>query len=281
MKEVTKNIRVDDDLDEYRGFFDHKWSKDFLEVTRLTKLSPAGFDLMAAWKGISEARRFPWLMIQVVNAAVEGSLNLATPFPSQVLNELLDRVTAGLERNRLSLSGKDREALCNEIRTIEAQISQRAKRNSVRLDANELWTHFLQSQGIALSLLMSEVNAYAAVYFAYENYLIRSVKIGKGLKNLRARNLPGKLEELLGKSVAEMCWSEKGIEMSRLVRHAIAHGGRKITDDLGKYRSKLILENDEIMIMAHQTTELYNLLKERALLFTIEMVKLPICRMDT
>lgn len=120
MADLSKNIRVDDDLNEYRGFFDHQWSKDFLDTIRPTKLSPVGFDLVAAWKGISEARRFPWLMIQAVNAAVEGSLNLATPFSSQVLNELLYRVTAGLEGNRLTVSGKDRESLCSEIRAIGA-----------------------------------------------------------------------------------------------------------------------------------------------------------------
>ena len=278
MHDPTKNIRVDDDLDEYKGFFDHHWSDDFLETVRPTKLCPVGFDLLASWKGTSEARRFPWLMINAVGAAVEGSLQFATPLSSQILNELLDRITTGLERNHLSLSGDDREALCTEIRSIEAEISHRVKTKPVRLDPRELWTHFLQSQGISLSLLMSEVNAYAAVYFAYENYLIRSVKVCTAVKSIWTRGLPKRLNELLGEKVAETCWSAKKIDLARLIRHSIVHNGRKLTDDLEKYRRELTLEDDEIVIMAHHTTELYTLLKERALLFTTEMVKLPICR---
>ncbi len=278
MNDLTKNIRVDDDLDEYKGFYDYRWSKEFLETVKPTKLRSVGFDLLASWKGTSETRRFPWLMINAVDAAVEGSLQFTTPFSSQILNELAHRITTGLERKHLSLSGDDRESLCTEIRSIESEISHRVKTNPVRLDPKELWTHFLQRQGISLSLLMSEVNAYAAVYFAYEIYLIRSVKVCTAVKSIRTRGLPKRLNELLGEKVAETCWSAKKIDLARLIRHSIVHNGRKLTDNLEKYRSELTLENDEIVIMAHHTTELYTLLKERALLFTTEMVKLPICR---
>ena len=174
MVDITKKIRVDDDLDAYESFFDLEWAKSFQIAIRQTKLSSAGFDLLATWKGISEARRLPWLMIQAVKAAVEGSLNFATPMPSQVLNELLSRIGNSLEAHHISLSGNDRAALHSEIRSIESQISA-GMRPPIRLDPKELWSHFLQSQGIALSLFMSEVNAYAAVYFGYENYLMRTI----------------------------------------------------------------------------------------------------------
>lgn len=45
--------------------------------------------------------------------------------------------------------------------------------------------------------------------------------------------------------------------------------------DLEKFRDELLLEDDDIIIMASQTNDLYNLLKERALLFSREIVKLP------
>ncbi|MEE8113379.1 MAG: hypothetical protein V3T23_03395 [Nitrososphaerales archaeon] len=105
MNDLTKNIRVDDDLDEYKGFYNHRWSEEFLETVQPTKLRSVGFDLLASWKGTSEARRFPWLMINAVTAAVEGSLQFTTPFSSQILNELAHRITTGLEHKHLSLSG--------------------------------------------------------------------------------------------------------------------------------------------------------------------------------
>jgi hypothetical protein len=97
-----------------------------------------------------------------------------------------------------------------------------------------------------------------------------------GLESLRTNKLPGKLEDLVGKTIVEKCWKEKSIEIPRLIRHAIAHNGRKITSALEKYRSELSLEEDEVVIMAHHTTELYRVLKERAYLYTIEIVKLPV-----
>jgi len=274
MSDTTKNIRVDDELDGYEGFFDHEWAKSLRIAVRQTKLSSACFDLLTTWKGISEARRLPWLMIQAVKAGVEGSLNFATPMPSQVLNELLSRIGDGLETHHISLSGNDRAALRSEIRAIESQISARI-RHPIRLDPKELWSDFFQSQGIALSLYMSEVNAYAGVYFAYENYLIRSMKEVTGLKSLRTDKLPSTLECLVGKTIVEKCWKEKPIELPRLIRHAIAHNGRKVTSHLEKYRSEISLEADEVVIMAHHTTELYQLLKETAYLFTTKIVKLP------
>ena len=127
MSDITKNIRVDDHLDDYKGFFDPDWGNVLQKVVEQTKILSVGFDLIASWKGISEARRFPWLMIQAVVAALEGSVNFATPIPSQILNDLLNRLAAGLEHHQVSLSGADREALCSEIRAIESQISDRAK----------------------------------------------------------------------------------------------------------------------------------------------------------
>ena len=64
MDEPKKNIRVDDELDSYKGFFDYDWSKNLEKATHGTKFSQAAFDLRVAWKGISEARRLPWLMVE-------------------------------------------------------------------------------------------------------------------------------------------------------------------------------------------------------------------------
>jgi len=122
--------------------------------------------------------------------------------------------------------------------------------------------------------MMSEVNAYSSVYFAYENFLIRSVKVVTGLASLRTPELRGKLQKLVGNDIASQCWVNHSVEKARLIRHAIVHNGRKITRELEGYRAELVLENDEIVIMASQTTELYNLLKERVFIISDRFVKL-------
>lgn len=217
-------------------------------------------------------------MMEAIKAALEGFLNLAPPIPGQVLERLIDKIDHGLEKHNLSLSEKDRKTLVQEIRAVESEIRRAASSHRVTFSTQDLWSHFLQTQGIALSLLMSEVNAYSGLYFGYESYLINSVKVIKGLPRLRARGLSDQLEALGGKPLADACWNDRAIEIARLVRHAITHNGRKITNDLQKYRADLVLEGDEIVVMAYQTTELYTLLKNRILLFTSEIVKRPDAR---
>ncbi len=81
----SKRIRVDDNLDNYQGFYNHQWSSGLLGLSDNTKLSEICFDLMVTWKGVSEARRLPWLMIEAVTAAIQGYMDNVTPFPNQVL----------------------------------------------------------------------------------------------------------------------------------------------------------------------------------------------------
>ena len=60
-----------------------------------------------------------------------------------------------------------------------------------------------------------------------------------------------------------MCWTEQPVEKARLIRHALVHNGRKMTNDLEKYRDQLELEDNEIIIFPHYTTNLFNDLKDR------------------
>jgi len=101
----SKIIRVDDNLDNYQGFYDHQWSKDLLALSDKSKLSEACFDLMVTWKGLSDATRLPWLMIEAVTAGIQGCMDNTIPFPNQVLQSLLDRVITGVEKNKRCLKG--------------------------------------------------------------------------------------------------------------------------------------------------------------------------------
>lgn len=229
---------------------------------------------MVTWKGVSEARRLPWLMIEAITAAIQGYMDNVTPFPNQVRQVLVDRVMGGVEKNQVKLPEKSRTALGEEIRQIEAELSEQAKSSAFKLDKKQLWVHFLKNQGLSLSLMMSEVNAYSGVYFAYENFLIQCIKVEKNLSNLRTNGLLTQLRSLVGKDVANQYWNSHHVKMARLIRHAIVHNGRKITPELESFRGNLELESDEIVIMPSQTTKLYNLLKERAFTLTDTLVKL-------
>ena len=117
---------------------------------------------------------------------------------------------------------------------------------------------------------MSKINAYSSIYFAYEIFLINSMKSISNVSNLRTDKLPRELKEYFSKDLAYTCWFEKDIELPRLIRHAIVHNGRKITQDLQKYESELVLEEEEIVIFPYHTTNLFNTLKTKANQFCIE-----------
>ncbi|MBA4311254.1 MAG: hypothetical protein C0417_01350 [Chlorobiaceae bacterium] len=145
----------------------------------------------------------------------------------------------------------------------------------VHMNLQDIWSQYQQEHEFNMALWMSEISAYCAVYFAYEVFLINSVKAATGLKSLRTQQLPDEIKKLLGSSICTQCWKDEPIELARLIRHAVAHNGRKLTQDLTKYKHKLVLEGNEIVIMARDTTDLYNLLKQRVLSFANEAVKYP------
>ncbi len=219
-----RRIRFDDELENYQGFFDHQWAKDFYEVIQGSKLDGMIFDLSLEWKAISCVRRWPWLMIHGVKNAIEGALNTKSP----------------------------------------------AK---IQMNLQTIWEQYQQEREFNMALWMSEITAYCAVYFAYEVFLINSMKVATGRSSLRTKQLTIEIERLLGSAIVPQCWNDKPIELARLIRHAAVHNGRKLTNDLSKYKNILMLENNEIVIMAHHTTELFNQLKQRAMGFATTAVK--------
>lgn len=223
----TRRIRFDDELERYKGFFDHKWASEFDEIIKGSKLDGMVFDLSLEWKAISCVRRWPWLLINGVKDSIDGALKFNP-----------------LAKGAMSLQ--------------------------------EIWAAYQNEYEFDMALWMSEISAYCAIYFAYEIFLINSIKVANGLISLRTNMLPHEIERLLGSTVKVQCWEDEPIEIARLVRHAVAHNGRKLTTDLSKYKSKICLEGNEVVIMARDTTKLFNLLKQRVKLFATEAIKHPL-----
>ena len=269
------NIKLDDDINSYEGFFDHQWAKKFSSLVESTKLSDAAFNLCAEWKGISNARRLLWLMMNGLKDAVDSALNSHTPFPLQVIQGLVKRIADQVETHRISLSPQDRAALCSEIQGIESQIIQKLHDNPVSEDLNQIWATYLKEPEILLAIWMSEINAFRSIYFAYESFLIKTVEIATRRQGLRANDLERELRDLFGENVLQTCWTDEAIDLPRLIRHALVHNGFKPTGELGsRYKGKFLVEDGKIVIMAHHTNQLFHSMKESALFFVNEAIKL-------
>jgi len=271
--------RFSEALDAYKGFFDHEWFKNLHDMALSSNENRAFAEIIlelgATWKGISNARQMPWLMMENFKNFASSFINSHTPIPIQILNKLVNRIAIDTEKKYFSLNAKQRNDLCSVIREIETDTVQSIKNDPFVLDIEQLWNDLINIPGFSMSLWMSEVNSYGAIYFAYEDFLLKSLKGSLKIEHLKAGKIPALLKKMLGKNIMENCWNEEPIEIARLIRHAILHRGRKLTTELEKFKSKLILEdNDEVVILACDTTNLYNLLKERVTIFSEEFIKL-------
>jgi len=271
--------RFSEELDVYKGFFDHEWFKNLHDMALSSNENSAFAEIIlelgATWKGISNARQMPWLMMENLKGFASSFINSHTPIPIQILNKLVNRIAIDTEKKYFSLNTKQQNELSSVIRAIETDTIQSIKNDPFVLDVKHLWDDLINIPGFSMSLWMSEVNSYGAIYFAYEDFLLKSLKGALKIEHLKAGKIPTLLKKWLGKNIMETCWNEEHIEIARLIRHAIVHRGRKLTTELEKFKSKLVLEeNDEIVILACDTTNLYNLLKERVSVFSEEFIKL-------
>ena len=261
-------IRTSEQLEDYQSFYDHDWMRTLVDLTDNTMLEKPVFELAASWKGTSNARRLPWLMMMCLKEYYESMANSYEPTPLSVISTLIDRVDKRIEKHSLSFISSDRQALVKEFQDIESELVQGLQQNRITYNLQTLWQEFISAEEFIISLWMSEVQAYSSVYFAYEIFLISSVKLLTNQNRLRTHQLEITLQELTGSNTLwEFCWNHEVVEKARLVRSAIVHNGRKITSDLENYRGELALEEDEIVIMPQDTNQLYGELKDRVSCF--------------
>lgn len=187
-----------------------------------------------------------------------------------------------METHHISLSTQDRAALCSEVQEIESQITHKLSENPVNEDLNQIWSTYLQEPEFLLAVWMSEINSFRSIYFAYENFLIKTVEIASRKQGLRADDLNSELPQLLGEKVLRSCWTDEAIDLPRLIRHSLVHNGFKPSGELGsKYKGKFQVEDGKIVIMAHHTNQLFLSVKERILVFASEAIKLDSLKLKT
>lgn len=263
---------VDPDFRAYAGFFDLVWARRILRIVRRTPLSAVTLNLCAAWKGLSNARHLPVLMVELVRTGIVGA-EARQPTPRKVLNALAGLVLKRPFFAKVKVPRKARAQLRQEILDLEEQLAAMARgRPEVELPASRIWDELRADVSFAGTLWMAEVNAYTGVYFAYEDYLVITLKGLLDRERLRATELAKEMRASLGQSVVDRCWADRRIEKARLVRHALVHNGRRMTADLAKFKSEIRIERGEIVVLPAHTDELYHLLKDAATDFVVAVL---------
>jgi hypothetical protein len=150
---------------------------------------------------------------------------------------------------------------------IKEEAHEVLRANPTVVDIEKHWKSFISIPDFALRLWNSERNAYGALYYAYEDFLVRCVGVVNTKPDYRMprrSEFANDIAAVYGDQIRDICWLDKPVAVSREIRHAIVHNGGRITKVLANLAPDLPLEHDQIVILAPDTTELFNSLKRRA-----------------
>lgn len=137
-------------------------------------------------------------------------------------------------------------------------------------DRHVVWQEYLQRPEFRAALWKTAENSFVSIYYAYEDYFVRVLKILGKWDSLRItdRDFKARAKTIIEEQTFNRCWGDNRIEVAREIRHAITHNGGRPTSNLLRKSPLPRIENDDILISATDVRQLYELLKERVIEFT-------------
>ncbi len=234
---MSKLMVIDPCMDSYRSFIDYEWARETDAYVADTLLSEPFFDLSRSWKEASNTHYMPWLMVQLMKSTTEGLARTHEPVGAQWVEAMAARLPAEMGG---SLRHMQMLELRKALQRIEAEVSDALRGKRLEVDPAGVWRSLVSASEFQICLRGSQVLCYRAVYDAYEHFLLRIYKVVTGKTEYRIRP-----------------------KDFRVVRHALAHNGTRVTEDVRKLKPELRIEDGEIQIMPGDTKRLYDLLKQR------------------
>lgn len=252
-----------ENLDSYKDFLDQVLMKKIFEYVKDTRYKHIILDLNATWFGTSATRRLPWIVVFSIKNTLSGFANSNPPIPLRACQEFIGRIANEAEPHNIHMSANMKKVLGEKFHETCEQLKKSQENYWQDFDIEELWKALLSREEFVVSLWMSEVNAYAQLYFAYEVCFIDLIKTYSNIQSLRTgSDFTKQISKHLPRELIDYCWKKEAIDKARLIRHAITHNGRRMTKDLSKYRDHILLHENEIIIFPEETTELFNTLAD-------------------
>jgi hypothetical protein len=259
---MDKHFYIDDKLDSYKTFLDHEWARRIDQQTAGTPLEEIFFDLQWAWKGAANTFYMPWLTVTTM-VAVGLSAAKDHAFPSRFTAALTDRLA-----QRMELTNMKTKKLMSELRQISEEVRAEDERPPA-VETEMAWRTMLRQTEFQLSIWGSQRLCYAAVYYAYEDFLVRCYRLTAGQPDYRVgKGFSWDFRDQFSATLRDSCWSDPKINVARLTRHALVHNGGRLTSDLKKLNNHgLKLHGENIQAFPAFTKGLYELLKNRVTVF--------------
>src|SRR5262249_54216497 len=248
---MNKHLYLDDNLDSYKTFLDHEWARSIEEQTRGTPLEEIFFDLQWAWKGAANTFYMPWLTVTTMVAAGLGAAKDHS-FPARYTAALKNRLAS-----RMGLSNMKTQKLLSELQIISDEVRAEDERPPV-IETQMAWRRMLTQSEFQLSIWGSQRLCYGAVYYAYKDFLARCYRLSSDQPAYHiGREFSQHFRDQYGAAVRDYCWSDAGVHVARLTRHALVHNGGRLTRELKKLKHGLRLHGDDIQKFPTFTRSLY------------------------
>lgn len=270
--DFEKPVQISQDLDDYKSFFDHSWARTIDEIAKDRRLRELVFDLCAVWKGTANTHRMPWLLPNLTQSFSDGQLDLGDTFVGKMVEKMAKDLP---DKMRGVFSGPARARLRTILNQMANEVRRKRTKPIVEFEVGtKMWSDLVSQQEFQVSLWATQRLCYGAVYFAYEDFVICNIKLVKGVDNYRIpqkeSDFRAEFSDLYDEDLFEECWADGGVEIARLVRHALVHNGGRLTRSLEGKKKRLSLIGNEIQILPSHTRSLFDLLKIRASSITRE-----------
>lgn len=272
----SRNIRIDTNLDSYQQFFDFDWQSRLFAQTQNTYLHKPALDLSIAWRGASNARMLPWLLIEDLVGFADRYMRKDEQRWDKYLEALENRIAADMEKGKYRLRTRQRKELMKVLRTVQQSPGSTDYTEKMRPEFEKAWIDICKNFEFQTALWMSTLYSYSGVYFAYEAFLIQASKAALKVHSIRADDLHNHLKKIVPKPMVSKCWGSSEITLAKKRRDAIVHNNGKVTDWLLQHQDQIDLEGDEVVFMPSDTNALYDLLKDRVFQFVQEAKKHPV-----
>ncbi len=261
---LVKEMTIDVRLDSYRSFFDHAWAASMMTRANGTPVYPFIFDLCVAWRGIANTFALPFITVGMFTAFSKGLSKAHEPFGNQLL-----RLTSETLIGRMgdSLNSTKRKKLQSILSDIYQKTKSAVDNHELDIDRDKLWDNLLDKYEMQVAVWGSQRLAYGALYYSYEDFLIRCVKLQFKVNKYRIKRGEKANEDFaraFGDEGCRYCWQDRDVQIARETRNCLVHNGGRQTDALKDLEPDIQVGDDlELHLMAPHVRDLHELLKNR------------------
>lgn len=264
---MEKQLVIDTRQEAYGPFFTDNFGHEaFLASDSASLLKRPILDLVADWRSASYAGALPAAIPNSIKQFHDGFVAAETA-PTGILR-YSELILTKLSRELPELVANPglQRKLQEKVVALSSEILEASALVPRGLDGEAVWQQYLGLDPFQMGLHGTMRLVYLAIYGAYENFVVRSLSIAHGGKQIRVtdRNFNNDFRDALGDLIDD-AWFAEDIRIARLVRHSLVHAGGRVTNELRNSKIPLIVNNDFLNVFPEHLSNLYNALKVPAL----------------